>query len=53
MPWPINLALSRLWIAEQVASALAFEKLIDRLKGHVFVQLFCIAGVRDLNVAMQ
>ena len=34
-------------VAEQVAAALAFENLIDRLERHVLVQLFLVAGVPD------
>ena len=34
-------------VAEQIASALAFENLIDRLKRYVLVQLLLVAGIPD------
>src|ERR1022692_3266775 len=34
-------------VAEQVAAALAFENLIDRLERHVLIQLLLVAGVAD------
>jgi hypothetical protein len=36
-------------VAEEVAAAPAFENLVHRLEGHVFVQVFFVAGVADAS----